>query len=879
MKLALVIAVAAVLGGCRDRRPAPAPLVLPAARGLEARFTGGALAAHRPLHASAVEAIPLAALAALEQRGPADELIAALASAGDRARARAISLGLAVSANNESDRAALALADGDAERALVHAYRALDHAPTLGAAWWNLGLAARDRGLLRVSRAAFARVAALNEAGWAEEARAQIAARSAALAPRDEAAAFDARGRAMVDGGALIDVADVARFPAFARVYALDALRLAAAPERLRPLARALDALSKSSAMDAAVDRAVAGAAQRARFVDAYRKVVARTATPAELAKLIDALRAAGPAVDDLRVGAIITGGQAAARVDELAAIVAPWRDPWFELVVARARIQRAYPAGDLRGQPSLVAALAQDPGDAYALRAGQLAQDLAQLLDDSGRGPDAERWSARAVDWFARAVSPTHLETARADLGSLHRNLGRTALARAELEEVVLAVGETNCHLHRFASIALADLALGAAAWDRVRAALPPATPPPGCAEALVQQGIGTATDLARQTGDPRDRAAAEQWIADARASQRPDRDGTAIVAAARLARGRDPAATKALSDWLAEHPPTGAAERIATRTWGYTTLVSDAGAARDWRGVLDIAAREHAATASAPCAVIASLDDGVLTVVARAPAGVQGLQRRLAPTEVESAEIVPPVIRRALAGCASIAVDARPPLHGRADLLPLEQPWWFASNAPVRAPVAGTSAAASLHVAEPRPSDPSLPALPVAAPPATSFARQLRGDAATPEAVLAALGDAGYAELHVHGIAAAHSEDAAFLALSPERDGTFALTAERVRHAKLAGAPLVVLAACRAAQVAAYLRERWSLPDAFVAAGASAVVAADVAIPNASAQPLFDELHRAIAGGQSVEAAVAAMRARARPDTLWSSRLMVFR
>ena len=98
-------------------------------------------------------------------------------------------------------------------------------------------------------------------------------------------------------------------------------------------------------------------------------------------------------------------------------------------------------------------------------------------------------------------------------------------------------------------------------------------------------------------------------------------------------------------------------------------------------------------------------------------------------------------------------------------------------------------------------------------------------------------------------------------------------------MRHTALRNAPLIVLAACRAGAVAAYLRQRWSLPDAFLAAGASAVVAVDLPIPDRSAQPMFDQLHRLIDAGTPVEVAVAGLRARAAGDTAWASHLMVFR
>jgi hypothetical protein len=67
--------------------------------------------------------------------------------------------------------------------------------------------------------------------------------------------------------------------------------------------------------------------------------------------------------------------------------------------------------------------------------------------------------------------------------------------------------------------------------------------------------------------------------------------------------------------------------------------------------------------------------------------------------------------------------------------------------------------------------------------------------------------------------------------------------------------------------------------LPDAFIAAGASAVIAVDVAIPDATARRVFDDIHRRVDAGEPVAAAVAAVRAKAGPDIAWAKRLMVFR
>jgi hypothetical protein len=64
--------------------------------------------------------------------------------------------------------------------------------------------------------------------------------------------------------------------------------------------------------------------------------------------------------------------------------------------------------------------------------------------------------------------------------------------------------------------------------------------------------------------------------------------------------------------------------------------------------------------------------------------------------------------------------------------------------------------------------------------------------------------------------------------------------------------------------------------LPDAFLVAGARGVVAADIAIPDASARAVLDELHHRIAAGEDPATALAAIRA-ARGG--WATHLMLFR
>jgi cellulose synthase operon protein C len=869
-----VAAVATIIVWPRTRPAGQVTIALAPERAIEARFTGERFAPHRPLGVlrgdRRVESISLGDLAKLDEIKSHRDLVAALAATGDLERARTVIAGFPADAASESDRAAVALAVRDHEGALAHAYRAIAQAP-LPAAWWNLALAARELGLLRASKAAFAKVAAAAEPGWAEEAHAQIAALDGELAGELGFSAFDKRGRAMVDGGAVIDVADVRRYPAFARVYTLDAIRAASGPRlgELRPLATELDAASGTATITAAIDRAAAvDQAARATVTDRYRAVVARTLTGPDLEKFVDELRAIGPAVDDIRASAIITGGLGRQRNAELHAIVTPWHDPWFDLTVERERIRASFPADDVRAEPALLAALATCTTDAWALRCGQLAHELAERLKNTGRAEAGEPWSRKAIAWYRAAVSPVHLATARALLADIHRSLGRDALARLELEEVGLVEG-AGCALQRYATITLGSLASKALDWPRVRTLLDTPVAPAGCSSPGEIQGMATTSDLARHTKDAADRTRALAWIDAVAAGKDPDREQIVLVAKARIGDSTVLRGTAAAM-------PVATASQQAIRTWGFTTLIAEAGAREAWDEVLAIAHDEQRAISEAPCTLVASFDDGALTIAAKTAAGTVGSQRTVAPDALAGEQLVPAALASTLAACTSIAVVARPPLHGRADILPVALPWWFAGDAPAHP--RGTPAR-SVEVANPRAPDLSLPPLGAVAPSATKFDVSLTGAAATPSRVLAALADATYVELHVHGVAATASDATAFLALSPDADGTFALRADALRAAKLAKSPIVVLAACRAATVAPMFRARWSLPDAFLGAGAHAVVAVDVPIPDASARRVFDELHRRVDAGEAIEAAVAAIRRSARDDLAWASHLMVFR
>ncbi|CAN5923118.1 hypothetical protein BH11MYX3_BH11MYX3_39750 [soil metagenome] len=869
--LALAAAAAALLAVAWPRHQQPndeVALLLPGERAVDARFTGPRFGVFRPRAAvrsdkQPVEAISLAQLAQLEQVGQRHDLIAALAATGDLPRATELAAALPDDAPSNSDRAAVALASGDAEIALAYAQHALVLDPKLAAAKWNLGLAAERLGLTYVARSAYTELEALHEPGWSDEAHARRLAREAETALEDGFPELFARGKAMVDGGEVLTAADAQRYPAQTKINFYDAARVApdhARLEALRPLALALDAGTGSThAADALgrIDPTVT-----AKYADGYRAVFAQSATPAETTKLIDDLRAAGRGADDLRLGAIIISNQVGSRLVEVRAIIAPWNDPWFSQLVDREEVRARYPEGDPRGATALREAVARCNGLHVEYRCGLLAYDLMEALIAAGNETEAEQVAHTAVAYFRTAMMPLQLGRARTALAEFHRLHGRTALARAELAEMVLSTDGRDCVGVRFARIAQAELSIVDGEWSAARAALPPARAPDSCDKAADGLGVAVAVDLARATRDPIDRAAATAWLATAGTFAD---GGMAAIGPFRAGTGTPAAATA----WIATHAGANEQDIAAVRAWGVTTLIDDAGERGAWNEVVEVAGAP-----AAPCTVVASADDDRIPMAVRTAAGNAGEHRHVPVRAQATTQLISPALAAKLAGCTDIAVVARPPLHGRSDLLPPALPWWFAGDAAPRP--ASTTAARSVVVSDAHPPDPSLPPVGVGAP-AQPFDVRISGTAATPSKVLAALRDATYAQLDVHGVSVAKQPEAAYLALSPEPDGTYALRADAVAASKLRGAPVIVLAACRAASVAPYLRQRWSLPDAFVTAGAHAVIAVDVLIPDADAHLVFDELHRRIAAGESVPAAVAALRAKATAD--WVKHVMVFR
>jgi CHAT domain-containing protein len=152
--------------------------------------------------------------------------------------------------------------------------------------------------------------------------------------------------------------------------------------------------------------------------------------------------------------------------------------------------------------------------------------------------------------------------------------------------------------------------------------------------------------------------------------------------------------------------------------------------------------------------------------------------------------------------------------------------------------------------------------------------------GAAATPKNVLASIADAGEIVIDVHGIVDQGGPEASYLALSPDRDGRYALTPNLVRATTLRGNPTVVLAACHGSKNQAVMHEPWSLPAAFVYAGARAVIASPEPMPDRDATAFFTEMHAKLVAGAPAAVALRDTRSAwlAANNGAWVEDLLVF-
>ncbi|WP_163863418.1 CHAT domain-containing protein [Myxococcus eversor] len=868
-------------------------LALAPTRSLEARLSWAGASAHRPYGVLRSgderprELVPLQTLAKLEEEGDLQGLAVGHLLRGEREQAADYLQRASASPDVDSDRAVVALTKGELEAALSLLDGVLEKHPRHPQALWNRALVLRELGLDALAAEAFDAVALLGEPGWSEEAKERAAVLRRQLDGRQ--GAWDSAqkaGKALaLDGTAFPE--DIARaVPGTARNWFNIAVWSAPSAERVRallPLAHVLDAHYGGETMARYAER-VAGLdfQRRAPLAARFREVLQGTFDRTTLEPLAKAL--AGTEHQDILLGVLPLAGGLPARLDTYEQAAKSLGDSWLTLNVERERALAEYARGDLAGAEARLLRAVAACGSAKAdYRCGQLEHLLAHIYKDEHRLVESREHALAGLQWARQSQEWKLQADLLLVLGDLARFRNAFALTRAYLGEQALR--DRSCAASRHVHESLASLHVFALQPQAARAELQKA---PACEVPFFLNGAFVLADLARLDPKPGDAEQVRDGLKklDAAGWLRPGERVMAAHIEGRAVIGSDREAGRVLlRQAITDGTRLGAGDPVAAkaRAYSYSSLILDAGSTGDWAGALALFAEESGVAAPTRCALGVEVHDERTLVAARGPGGEllghQDASRRSPDFDITA--LVPPAMSAALKPCEHVHVFARYPVHGQAGLLPPELAWSYDTGPKAQAPalsaprplvVYDVDAPASLNL-------PRLRSWELSGGPSPRRV-ELTGAAATPSRLLAELAEATEVEIHAHGLVNLGVSDASLLVMAPEVGGRYALTAGEVRKQKLKGAPVVLLGACQAARSAPYLHSPWSLPVAFAEAGARAVIASPIDIPDAEAGPFFARVMERIRAGASAATALRDERLRelsARPDS-WVKTVVVF-
>jgi hypothetical protein len=812
------------------------------------------------------QSISLTALAALQDRGDLYGLAIGQAWNGNNPAPLVEQLrALAPTPAIRSDRAALEMLtrtndNVEAVLAELEALRGSDDRSAARAARWNYALLLSRLDLPLSAARAFREIAEDHEPGWAEEALRRAAPEeSRAREARTRWDRADAAGEALVTTGAAMPAELIAGVPGLARAYLYDAVRTAPSRERvlaIAPLAVELDRINGQSTLQAYVTRVASlDFHRRAKLAGAYAQL--RHQPTAAVAAELTSPSASADTVD------IVMGAMSSLHVipDHLEAyrrMANQTGDPWFALLLAEAEAtadQRRSKWLEAEARLRGTQALCRDAAVAYrclaiAYQLGTLYQKLHRISDSVAVVHDALGAARITGDW-GRHFKLLFL------LADVERFNTSTAMSRAYAGEVLL-MDPKPCGLGNPAHTILAGNAIadldGRAARRELELSL-------GCTPA----DLSAASDLAeigRLDPQPGDLAKLQGWLTTLRATEAktPAQRVLADAIEGRLLIERDRAAGTALLERATATagtlPLDVDAERA--RTGAFSALVFDAARHADHARVMALVAQELGLALPGSCAVSMVAEDERAIIVVRGADGrdhaaYEAARRLSSPPPTVSDEAA-----RQLDGCSHVQVMAQAGLQGQPRVLPARLPWSYATGAhrggsPAPRPSSAPNTLPNtLIVANVIP--PAFLRLPTLAPHAPDPAGStltLSGVEANPQRVLAAMAGAGEIQFHTHALVDLGISNASHLVLSPGLDGSYALTAEAIRGIELPARPMIVLAACYSAQGARYQHAPWSLPHAFLAAGARAVLAAGTSIPDAAAGPFFARVLERVRAG----------------------------
>ncbi|MCP3138995.1 CHAT domain-containing protein [Pyxidicoccus xibeiensis] len=835
---------------------------------LEARVAYPGADDHRPQASrmmgnddGAPEALPHKAMSWLEEQEDVPGIVAAYLVRDDPGLADQALLELDKlerTPERENDRAVAMLLKGRPDEALRLVDGVLRGHPRHPQALWNRALALRELGLPLVAASAFKEVADLHEPGWSDEAKLKADELRSTTFERHKKwkTAYEA-GKALREAPPTILPRSFSQF-SMARLYLYDAVRSAPNRERvlaLLPLAQDLDARAGGDVLEKYV-RHVSNAnfSRRGPLALGYAAFAKERPSRAEQERQLAVLLSSGE--NDIFLGVLQRSGITRLNLKLYEARAASTGDLWFKLLAAQERAKLEFTEGNWKqATRTLQAALGHCPASGFEYRCLSLELDLISIHIQHIKVDDAlshvtsalkiarennEWWLEQELLWnrarISRVVNDSHLT--RAYLGEyLERGRGDPT-------------AELRAH-QILASMAFQELRVDEARRE-IDAALATGQP-------LLFAGAMDLAEISRLKRAPDDEAHLLRALESARSELSEGKRVLATHVRGRFyieqdaERGRA-LLWKAIEEAEAEGLKDDSHAKRA-RTYSYTSLLHDAGRRGAYREALELFERERGVGLPAQCLLAVTADSERTLLVARGTAGeLVGYfdESRRQPLEIRLGGVVPEMLLTVLRACSRVEVLARPPLHGRAGLLPPELAWsYLTRTAPT--PTQRTGSAVHLVVSDVEP------------PPGSSLKRlnawtpgfgpdeqrvTLVGAEATPPRVLAAMKDATEVDLVAHGVVDGHA-DTSYLLLAPGPDG-YELTVPQVRASSLRGAPFVVLAACRAAHTAYVLDAPFSLPASFIEAGARGVLAATVEIPDLEAGTFFNAVRERIRRGE---------------------------
>lgn len=840
--------------------------------------------------------IPYMVLGELEQRGDRHALALARVWNGEPAGDAAAQLAGLRGPAARTDRAALAMLGGlgepqDAVLAELDALAGQPDAAVARAATWNRALLLVRLGLPYSAAEAFDAIAAGDEPGWAGEARARAGQQHRlATAPWQGWDAALRAGRELAAHGALPPADLVARFPSL-RAALYDAVRAAPSPERVRalaPLADQLDRFAGAAILGDYVRRvAAADFRRRAPYAAAYARLLQRASDAADPPRLTAQAPAAD--VEDIVLGALSVLGVAPAHLDTYRRLAERSGDPWFAQLAAQYEADAARARGDWSAaETQLRDALARcTRGVAYRCLTLRLA--LGQLYQDRNRIPEAIAVLQGGVRDARDAGEFDRYRALLYRLADVERFHGSIAIARARAEELVIVDRSPGSEgpYGAQAQMILAGIAIHELHGPAARRALDAAVAagvPPGLATANALADIGRldrhADDLARLQGwlEPVRRSAAatpaERVLAD-------EVEGRLLIETDR------PAGTARLESAIAAAASLARdVGAMQARAGAYSVLALDAARHGDPTRMLALTAAWLDLPLPGTCSVALVAEDERAAVAVR---DGDGRDRGAYDTRNHlqgGAGTVPKELLGGLAACAEVSVLSPASGQGQPRVLPPEIAWSYATGAHARAtapPIRRMAPVPPLRVIVTDIVPPPHLQLAELSPWVSDVVPQatvLSGSAATPGRVLDRIRDASEIQFHTHALVDAGISDTSQLVLSAGLDGQYALTAEQIRSVELRGDPIVVLAACHSAQAARYQNTAWSLPDAFLAAGARAVLAAGSDVPDRDAGLVFARILDRVRAGVAPARALRDERVRTRAvdRSSWIADILVF-